>query len=459
MGVETTHPAYTQVRSRWSTTRDAISGEDEIKRKREVYLPHFVPYDEDRYNQYIRRAYFLNVTGRTQRALTGMVFRSQSTYDLPDEMEDLIANADGAGQPLEQIAKEGIENLLSVGRHCLLADYPPSQPDLDRETQERLGLRPIIAPYSAESLINWRTEVFNNSPRLVLAVLVEIYNQSTDEFGHDYVERYRVLRLRDGVYTQQLYDRGGAIITEEFIPTKADGSTFDHIPLWIVGSQNNLPDVDDSPLYDLAVLNIAHYRNVADLEEAGFIAGQPTLHLDIGDTDYEFWKASNPDGVRLGSRSGIVTQGGSVNLVQAEDRSLLKDLKLQKEQEMVKIGARLIQRDRQVETAEAARINAGADSSVLDMIVSNLSDALVSCLRDCAEFLGVDPDGIKFELNRSYWESDLDAQTIMAIIQAGDASIIAKEDQRRMIRTGRLTIPENRTDEDIDSDIGDNVLL
>lgn len=453
MSVSTVHPDYLLSRDRWESVRHSVAGEDVIKRKKDKYLPHFVPHDQERYDQYIKRAYFLNVTGRTQNALSGMVFRTAPTYEVPDELEPIIKNADGAGQPLVQLAKESMESLLAVGRHCLLADYPPAQPNLDVETQRRLGLRPVVASYMAESLINWRTEIHNNSPRLVLAVLVEVYNQSANEFEHDYVKRYRVLRLRDGVYTQQLYDDGENPTTEEFTPTKADGSTFDHIPLWIVGSQNNLPDVDDSPLYDLSVLNIAHYRNVADLEEAAFIAGQPTLHLDIGDTDYEAWKASNPDGVRLGSRTGIVTQGGSVNLVQAEDRSLLKELKLQKEQEMVKIGARLIQKDRQVETAEAARINAGADASVLDMVVSNLSSAIVSVLTDCAAFMGASGD-IRFELNRAYWEADIDANTAMAIIQFGDAGIIAKKDQRQMIRSGRLTIPEDRSDDQIDEDIG-----
>ena len=42
----------------------------------------------------------------------------------------------------------------------------------------------------------------------------------------------------------------------------------------------------------------------------------------------------------------------------------------------------------------------------------------------------------------------------MAVIQLGDASIVAKSDQRRMLRTGKIGIEEGRTDEEIDEEIG-----
>jgi hypothetical protein len=183
------------------------------------------------------------------------------------------------------------------------------------------------------------------------------------------------------VYTHQVYDDGGQPKTEERIVRMAGGQSFDHIPLHIPGANNNRPDIDHAPLYDLAVVNIAHYRNNADLEEAGFITGQPTLHLDTGDTSPEEFAQQNPNGVQLGSRQGIVTQGGNVELVQPEERSLLTNLKKEKEQEMIGIGARIVQRGAANETAEAARINASADASALDQVVNNLSDALTWATR------------------------------------------------------------------------------
>jgi len=241
----------------------------------------------------------------------------------------------------------------------------------------------------------------------------------------------------------------------------AGGQPFDHIPMYIVGADNNLPDIDDAPLYDLSILNIAHYRNTADLEEAGYITGQPTLHLDVGDTAPEVFAEQNPNGVQLGSRSGIITQGGKVELVQPEERSLLVQLKEAKEQEMVKIGARLIQRGGQAETAEAARINASAEASTLDQVVNNLSYAMTSALMDAGLFVGLQTtsvEDIRYDLNTDFFETSLDAQQLMALIQLGDVGIISRSIQRDSIRKGRIHIPEEMGDEEIDGENAGNLL-
>jgi hypothetical protein len=203
-------------------------------------------------------------------------------------------------------------------------------------------------------------------------------------------------------------------------------------------------------------VNIAHYRNNADLEEAGFITGQPTLHLDTGDTSPEEFAQQNPNGVQLGSRQGIVTQGGNVELVQPEERTLLTRLKEQKEQEMIGIGARIVQRGAANETAEAARINASADASALDQVVNNLSDAMTEALMDVALFWGLPVGEIYYRLNTRFWEEELDSQEMMALIQLGDTGVISRRAQRESIRRGRVLIPEDMNDEDLDAE---NALL
>lgn len=455
MSVKTLHPDYQFYSPKWRLVRDAVEGESAIKRTPERYLPEFTPKDPERYRKYLDRAYFLGVTGRSRAAMTGMVFRKDPTYELPDQLEEIRFNADGSGQSLEQISKQALGSLLDTGRHCFLVDYPTIEDSIDFETEQNIGARPLILSYNAEALINWKHEIINGRRVLTLAVLVELVHDEKNEFDHNVVENYRVLRLRDGVYTQQMYDDGGQPKGPEFTPRKAGGQTFDHIPLHIVGSQNNTPDVDDPPLYDLAVVNIAHYRNTADLEEAGFICGQPTLHLDVGETNADEFAANNPNGVQLGSRTGIVTTGGSVQLVQPEERSLLVTLKERKEAEMVAIGARLIQRGGPGETAEAARINASAETSTLDQIVNNLSYALTSALMDAADFVGLTPpviESIRFDLNTDFWETNLDAQQMMALIQLGDVGVISRSIQRDSIRKGRIHIPADMSDEDIDAE-------
>jgi hypothetical protein len=62
-------------------------------------------------------------------------------------------------------------------------------------------------------------------------------------------------------------------------PKRGDGEAWNYIPFTFVGSVNNDETPDLPPLYDLAVLNVAHYRNSADYEESCYMVGQPTPYL------------------------------------------------------------------------------------------------------------------------------------------------------------------------------------
>lgn len=489
MSVNTQHPEYQLAREIWITTRAACEGNEAIKRGHagwftfgllsktnpalnqptqsnttytegaKRFLPGFIPDDKERYAQYIQRAYFMGVTGRTRDSLVGMIFRKPPEYTLPTRMEDMLENIDGAGQSLEQISKEAASNLLEVGRHILLVDYPSIDQNIDAETERRLGLQPTIASYPAESLINWRLEGVNGRQRLTLAVLAEyVQKEESDEFAHDTDIAYRVLRLRDGVYTQQMYNEKGNPTSDEVTPLMAGGAPFDHIPLHIVGAENNKPDIDMPPLYDLAIVNIAHYQTTADHRENLFIHGQLTLGI-TSDMGFEEFTAANPNGIKVGARVGhYLGQSGGFHTATAPESSILSAELEKLEDKMVMLGARLIQRGGQGETAEAARINASAEASTLDMLVNNLSEAIEAALEDVARFVGIDPVGIEYRLNTDFWESSLDAQTLTAIVQAGATGVIAKQDQLHMIRRGKIEIEEGRTNEQIQQDVASNLL-
>lgn len=449
MPVSLVHPLYAEMSPVWRECRDAVAGQRAVKKGGELYLPAtFADTDEKRYAQYLQRAYFMGVTGRTKEALTGMVFRKPPRVVVPPQIEPFLENIDGAGQSLEQLAKEIVGDELTTGRYVLLVDYPSAPEGIDSEAERMLGLRPTIAAYAAESLINWRFEGVNGRKLLTLAVLAESVETGDDEFSHDTVTVYRVLRLRDGVYTQALYDQSGDPIADEYVPRMAGGAPFDHIPLHIIGAVNNLPDPDVPPLYDMAVLNISHYRNTADLEESSFISGQPTVHLSIGETDAAEWQTLNPNGLQIGSRAGVITKGGSMELVQADATALPFELMKHKEQQMVAIGARLVQRGGQAETAEASRLNASAEASTLDNVVGNVSEGIEAALEDMCRFVGADPEVVEYALSREFWETNITAQDLQAVL-AGVGTLYGPLDALEMIRAGSIKLRDDRDNKTI----------
>ena len=458
MPVSLVHPLYAEMSPVWRECRDAVAGQRAVKKGGELYLPAtFADADPARYAQYLQRAYFMGVTGRTKEALTGMVFRKPPRVVVPPQIEPFLENIDGAGQSLEQLAKEIVGDELTTGRFVLLVDYPSAPEGIDSEAERMMGLRPTIAAYAAESLINWRFEGVNGRKLLTLAVLAESVETGDDEFGHDTVTVYRVLRLRDGVYTQALYDQSGDPITDEYVPRMAGGAPFDHIPLHIIGAVNNLPEPDVPPLYDMAVLNISHYRNTADLEESSFISGQPTVHLSIGETDAAEWQQLNPNGLQIGSRAGVITKGGSMELVQAEATSLPFELMKHKEQQMVAIGARLVQRGGSAETAEAARLNASAEASTLDNVVGNVSEGIEAALEDMCRFVGADPEVVEYALSKEFWETNITAQDLQAVM-SGVGTLYGPLDALEMIRAGSIKLRDDRDNETILQDAAGTLL-
>jgi hypothetical protein len=231
----------------------------------------------------------------------------------------------------------------------------------------------------------------------------------------------------------------------------AGGATFDYIPL------HGVRELEEPPLFSIAKVNLAQYRNIADLEDSAYTVGQPMVHIDIGETSAQEWVEGNPNGIQFGSRRGITTKGGKVELVQAAENNLIRQAKLDKQDEMVMLGAQLISRGEQPETAEAARINAGAEVSVLDELVGDLSEDLTDCLKDVAKFLGLQFDTISYNLNTDFFDVGLNPQTLMAVIQGVAGNVYSQEDALHMIRKGRIELDPERTIEQIKESTAEDI--
>lgn len=453
MPVDTLHPEYKRSSEDWMITEACVKGKRALLELKTKVLP--APgevdgvYDENRYKAYQTRAIYTNFTGRTLYGLRGAAFRKAPTIELSPQLEYMEEDADGAGQSLFQFSKAGFDALMKTGRDVLLADYPPVEPGLTIEQVNEIGARAFIKRYTAADLINWNTQTVGGMVILTMAVLREAYDASDDEFAKAPKDQYRVLRLTAEGYSQQVY-RDGEPVTEPIFPRQFSGKAFDFIPLFVAGSQTNGLSVDMIPLLDIAHVNMGHFRNSADMEEAAFIAGQPTLHIDIGDTDAASWKELNGDKVELGSRRAIQTQKGRVELVQAEERNIYTDLMEKKEGQMMALGAKLVEKRNPNETAAAAKIDATGENSVLADIVTNLEEAINKCVEWCGLFMGAQTES-SIEFSREFFPDSVDPGLISSAIQLADRAVIAKTDLRTIARRAQL-IEDGRTDEEIDGE-------
>jgi hypothetical protein len=457
MPIDTQNPTYEKNLSKWILVRDCVEGAKQVRSKGVTYLPNPEANDPQnlshRYDNFKKRAQFLNVTARTRNAMVGMAFRRPPEIDVTG-IEYIRGNATGSGTTLEQLGKIVVGDLLECGRIGLLADYPEAKPNLSKERVRALGLISTIKVYNAESIINWKTEIIGGREMLSLVVLKEDYNLNKDEFDQTTEVQERKLCLIDGVYNQVIY-RDGKIFGDYYQP-RANGKLLNEIPFVIPGTYSNDPAVDDAALYDIAVINIGHYINSASYEEGIDLHGQPMLHIDTGTTSAIEFDTLNPNGVEVGARRGIVTTGGgSAQLLQASANSAAYEAMKQKEKQMVSIGARLIEPGGQAETAEAARIKHAGDNSVLANVVQNASEGIQKALTYVNLFMGNTFEPV-FIINEDFYDKSVDPQTMVAKIQLFDRGIIGKTDIRATLRkAGEI----EREDAEIDDETDDQAVI
>ena len=452
MNVSSQHPRYAWFLDRWRVVRDVVEA------MASSHIRTIDINDKARSDMYRDDAVLTNFTGRTKHALIGSVFRRDPECEIPEGLEYLKEDATGDNFTLDQLAQQSLGEVLTTGRYGLLADFPIGDVDsLDTRTKatvEKDDLKARIYTYNAESIINWKTELIKGKVVLTMVVLEEITDDLADD-GFSWVEKkqYRVLRLKDDIYQQDLYDEQGIHILTH-IPHKFDGTVarFDTIPFSFIGSEDNNATIDGSPLYGLATLNVAHLKNSADQEEYLHIAGSPMLVV-TSSMSTEQWDAATGGKLKLGSRHAInVGPNGNAQFLQVNATQVIDEAMKRKEDQAVMLGARLITPNSGVETAEAARIRHGSENSVLTTVVMNVSKGIEQALGFVAEFQGIESDDISYEVNKKFFDDNTDPQMLMAQIQLHDRGLLAKSDIMSNLRKGNI-LEASRTDEEVEEDL------
>lgn len=457
-GIRFIHPDLSYYLDRYTRIYDVLEGSECIKSKGTDYLPR--PNSEDtseentiRYRAYINRAVFYNVTSRTCEGLVGQVFNSDPIIHVPGKLNIISLNENNKFISLGQTAKAATTNALAYGRTGIFIDYPQTSGVITKADIQYY--KPIFKVYYPWDIINWKTVAVNGVETLVLLVLREkiLVSNDQDEYAQNYAERYRVLSLDDGIYKQHIYEStivGGDLqYIDTYSPVNYKGINFNYIPFEFIGSKNNDHIIDKPPLYDLTEVNLAHYRNSADYEEACFVCGQPTLILsgltrDWVDTVFK----DKP--ILLGARSAIpLPVNADAKLIQAQANSLITEAMDKKEKQMIALGARLIERQVSRTAFETALDKAG-EMSILENIALNVTAAFTKALNIAAEYVGAPSNDIVFSLVGNFEFTSLSNQDRLALIQEYQSDIISWTEARHVLRRGGIATQEdNKAKEEI----------
>lgn len=428
---------------KWEKIDDCLAGEVAVKGKTTKYLPKPNPEDDSeenrlRYDSYRERAVFYNVTRRTLDGLVGQVFMRDPVVEIPEPLKILLLDVDGGGVSLDQQAKKCLRYVMGPGRAGLLSDYPIVEGDTTKLDQERGFIRPTITLYRANQIINWRTITVGARKLLSLIVLREAYSLKDDGFCAEMAPQWRVLKLVKNpegalIYTVEIWREKNAEPFQVFVPADASGTPFDEIPFTFVGSMNNDAEVDESPLFDLASLNIGHYRNSADYEESCYICGQPTPYF-AGLTKQwvdEVFKGK----VMLGSRAAVpLPQGGTAGLLQVDTNTMPFEAMEHKERQMVALGAKLVDQKSVQRTLGEAQMETSAETSILATAAKNVAAAYTVGIKFCARFTGAPEEKILYELNTDFPAARMTPDERAQLISEWQTGGISYTEMRRHLR-------------------------
>lgn len=430
MPVNSQHPEYKARAEDWIKCRDAFEGQSAIKAAGVKYLPKLSEQTTDDYNAYKTRALFYSITSKTISALVGMASSKRPIVTHPTELDKFFLDDSGV-QFYEMLSQSLSENLL-MGRFGILVDRPES------------GGLPELVGYTAESIINWRTDEHGNPTMVVLAENVA-KQESNDEFEIETEPQYRVLRLQNGVYTQSIYSEKGDFV--KTVTPLNTGKTMDFIPFFVVNPFGVGFDMHKPPVLDIVEINISHYRTSADLEHGRHFTGLPVPVVSGVDSSTK---------LRVGSMVAWVLPDHQAKAYYLEFTgqgliSLEKALS-EKQSQLASLSARLLDNSKKgSEAADTVRLRYMSETASLAAVARAVEALLNKAYKTVAIMEGLEEASVSIKLDKEFLDARLSSAELRELVGAYISGGISKETLVYNLRRGDLLSPDRKDMEEVNA--------
>lgn len=423
--------------------RMVFEGDKAVKANAKTHFPPNEGVSDKTYNAIIQRSVFENFTEATAKGISGLIFAKYPTISLPTSLELLKDNIDMDDNTIVDLSQNIVNELMEVGRCGLLIDVPNiDTTGMTKPETDALNIRAFTKLYKSETIINWRYEAINSVNKLTLLVLHEVYEDWTDDFTTEYKNRYRVYRLINNVCNVAVYEEKDKtfIATMEFKPVMANRKTINYIPFIPLTYKDISIIPVKPPLMDIANINLNYYgvaverRNVIHFVGNPFFMGKGintrddkgnALTITLGSSIAQIFQEPNAD-MKI-----VETQGTGL----AFNESYLNDCK----STMAALGARLLVPEANAQISEnTMQMKTAGYRATIMQIANTASRAITQALKIIAEWEGQNPDEVKLELNTDYNLSEMDAQTITALVTAWQTGAIRQEDMFKKLQKGEI---------------------
>lgn len=462
MAVDEKHPLYGDYIADWTLMRDCASGERTVKFRSETYLPcpsGFKTQDDKgvaMYTAYQTRAQYPDILQPTLQGMVGVIHRVDSDITGLEEgkpLESLWEKCTLDGLTLEDFHRQITTEILLTGRYSILTDVASGE-NATTTNGSKPGV-PYFTGYSAEQLINWsdpdRDLFVLDETNWVRGTQTTLKNEETgkeeivgDEFSWTEQLKYRVLRLKDGNYTAQVYNLSVFSEEEEVTPQLKGAKNLTEIPLVVVGPRSASMTLDPPPLVGVAKAALAIYRLDADYRHQLFWSGQETCFI-IGTTE------NLPKVLGAGCTYGL-PEGCSVQYAGAAGRGIEahRQAILDERQNAVAAGVKLFDSQKAAESGEALRLRAAAQTATLTTVALASAAALERALRYAAMFVGQDPTEIVVKANTEFVETRMTPQEAQALVGVWQSGAISRTSLHEDLQRGGIVSSERTVEEELD---------
>jgi hypothetical protein len=436
-GVESRHPDYTNRIEDWRLMRRAARGNQAIKDEGAAYLPMpdgFTGQEDGgvaMYDAYMKRTLFPGIVKPTQLGMMGLVHRLEAKIELPAALKPLIEKCTPDGLTLAAFHKRITREILLQGRYGVLVDAPPEGADL-----------PYLAGYTAEAIINW-------DPKRDFFVLDESA-QVRDENGYSWKDhkKYRTLRLKDGVYVQEVDEESpqpGTDPSREVTPIGRGAKRLQEIPFAIAGPIELSLDPDDPPLLEVAQRAVAIYQLYADYRYQLFMTGQETLFCFGFDAPSRIGAGVTVSVKRGANEVGAQYIGPGGKGIEMHATAIDREAEA-----AVAAGARILSSSDKagVEAADAMRIRFAAQMASLSSISLSSAALLEKSLRHAAAFVGANPNEVTVKANTEFVDATLTPAEASELVRGWQAGGYAYETLYDNLLRGGIANPDRTADQE-----------
>lgn len=445
MAVDFQHKDYKANINRWQDIDNVVNGTNLDQYLRELNPTDTSVANIKRNEAYKKFAVFYNFTAYTLAGLLGEAYIHDPVIDLPAGLEYLNDNCDGLGNSLVQCSQSSEGETLKKGRAGLLTTFPKVDGPVSRADINSGRVRATISQIDAKRIVNWRVSNFGGISKLSLLVIKESLDENhEDGFSLKEETIYRELRLIDGECIDRKWrknekeDKFEIIEGSEHILLDGNGSKWDEIPFSFIGSSNNDSTVDSVDMYDLAIINISHYRNSADFEDSVWYSGQSQPWAS--GIDESFLQMMKDHQMYVGGRNLFgVPSGESFGFAVAPPNPLVRQAMIDKVELAMGLGARFIQPGSAAKTATQSAGEQKAAYSILSLVSANVSDAYTKALKFAARYMNQDEDSIAFQLNTEFLPVSATSADIKEMVAGWVSGAVPTDDYTRyMQKIGRF---------------------